>query len=125
MQYVQIIAVLAVLQYLLFTAMVGRARTKYEIKAPATAGHEQFERALRVQENTLEQLVAFLPVLWIASMHWPDLWVAAIGLIWIIGRFIYRRLYLTDPAKRAPGFALTMVPTIVLLLMALVGAMAR
>lgn len=125
MHYVQVVAVLAVLQYLLFGMLVSRARTRYGVKAPATTGNEEFERIYRVHVNTLEQLVAFLPVLWVASLYWPDTWVAGIGVIYLVGRFAYRRLYLADPAKRAPGFLLTAAPTAVLLIMALAGAMAR
>lgn len=125
MHYVQVVAVLAVLQYLLFGALVGRARTRCGVKAPATTGNEEFERIYRIHMNTLEQLVAFLPVLWVASLYWPDAWVAGIGVIYLVGRFAYRRLYLADPAKRAPGFLLTVGPTFVLLIMALAGAMAR
>jgi len=44
---------------------VGRARGKYKVKAPATTGDPAFERAFRVQMNTLESAVAFLPVLWL------------------------------------------------------------
>lgn len=123
MHYVEVIALLAILQYLLFTVLVGRARIKHGVKAPATTGNEAYERAFRVQMNTLEQLIAFLPVLWIAELYWPEMLVASIGLVWIIGRFAYRRLYLADPAKRAPGFILTLLPTVVLLLMALWGAL--
>ena len=123
MHYVQVIAALAVLQYLLFGMLVGRARAHYGIKAPATTGNEEFERNYRVHMNTLEQLVAFLPVLWIAGMYWPDAVIGAIGLVWIVARFIYRRLYLADPDRRAPGMLLTLAPTAVLLVLALMGAM--
>lgn len=122
MVYIHIVAVLAVLQYMLFTIQVGRARTRYGVPAPAVTGNEAFERVLRVQMNTLEQLVAFLPMLLLAGLYWPGAWVAAIGLVWIIGRFVYRRQYLARPASRAPGFILTFLPTAILLVLALWGA---
>ena len=123
MAYVHTVAALAVLQYLLFAFMVARARGHYGIRAPAVTGNEQFERVYRVQMNTLEQLVAFLPVLLLAGVYWPGTWVAVLGLVWIAGRFLYRRLYLSNPAKRGPGFLLTILPTAILLLMTLWGAM--
>jgi glutathione S-transferase len=122
MNYVHIVATLAVIQYLVFGTFVGRARAKYGIKPPATSGHELFERVSRVHMNTLEQLVAFLPALFIASGYWPNAIIAGIGAFWIIGRLLYRHLYLKDPSKRHPGFLLTVVPTFILLAAAIVGA---
>ena len=84
-----------------------------------------FERAYRVQMNTLEQLVGFLPALLIAGVYWPQAVVAAVGAVYLVGRFLYAHEYLGDPAKRAPGFALTVLPTGALLLAALAGAITR
>lgn len=125
MNYVHIVAVLAVLQYFMFGVLVGRARARYGIKAPATSGHELFERAFRIQMNTLEQLACFLPALLIAAVYWPAAVIAGIGVVYLIGRFLYWRLYLADPAKRALGFVLTVLPTFVLLAAALLGALMR
>lgn len=122
MNYLDIVAVLAVLQFFFFGILVGRARGKYGVKAPAVSGAEGFERAFRVQMNTLEQLVAFLPALFIAGQYWSNGWVAGIGVIYLAGRFIYWRSYVADPAKRGPGFGLTVLPTFVLLGAGLVGA---
>jgi hypothetical protein len=122
MHYVHIVAVLAILQFFLFGVLVGRARKQYAVKAPATTGHELFDRAFRVQMNTLEQLVGFLPALLIASVYWPNEIVAGIGAVYLIGRFIYRQQYVADPSKRAAGFLLTVLPTFTLLLGCLVGA---
>ena len=125
MNYVHIVAVLAVLQFFLFGILVGFAREKHGVMAPATSGHELFNRAFRVHQNTLEQLVGFLPALLIASLYWPNAVIAGIGVIYLIGRFIYWRLYLANPAKRSPGFLLTVIPTFTLLVAAAVGAIVR
>ncbi len=125
MNYVHIVAVLAVLQFFAFGMLVGRARAKYGIRAPATSGHELFERAFRIHANTLEQLVGFLPVLLMASVYWPNAAVAGIGAIYLVGRMLYWRTYLADPGKRALGFILTVIPTFVLAVAVVVGAMAR
>ena len=122
MHYVQIVAILAVLQYILFTVFVGRARVKYGVKAPAVIGHEMFERTWRVQMNTLEQLVAFLPALLLAAQYWPPLLMAAIGAVYLVGRMLYWRSYVRDPASRAIGFGLSILPTFALLLAVVVGA---
>ena len=122
MNYIHIVAILAVLQFFWFGILVGRARGKYGVKAPTVSGHEQFERMFRVQMNTLEQLVAFLPALFIAGQHWSNGLVALIGLVYLGGRFVYWRSYVGDPAKRQLGFMLTVGPTFVLLIAGLIGA---
>lgn len=125
MHYVEIVAMLVVVQFLFFGALVGRARGKYGVKAPAVTGHEGFERAYRVQMNTLELMIALLPALFVAARFWPAEWVAGIGAIYLIGRFIYWRAYVVAPASRALGFALSMLPVMALVLMGLGGAILR
>ena len=125
MNYTHIVALLAVIQFLAFGILVGRARTQYGIKAPAVSGNELFERHFRVQMNTLEQLVAFLPALLIASQYWSNLLVAGVGLVYLVGRLVFRSAYIADPSKRGPGFLLTVVPTFTLLALGLVGAVLR
>ncbi|NZA26214.1 MAPEG family protein [Luteimonas sp. SJ-92] len=125
MNYVHIVAVLAVLQFFFFGILVGRARASYGVKAPATAGHELFDRAFRVHMNTLEQLVGFLPALLIAAVYWPDAIVAGVGAVYLVGRFVYRRAYLADPGRRQVGFLLTVLPIFALLAAAVFGAVTR
>ena len=125
MNYVHIVAVLSIVQFFYFGIMVGKARGEYGVKAPATSGHEMFDRAFRVHMNTLEQLVGFLPALLIAGVYWSNFIIAAIGAVYIIGRFIYRKTYLEDPAKRGLGFLLSVAPTFILLVAAALGAIIR
>jgi glutathione S-transferase len=122
MPYVQIIVGLALLQFLYLGIEVGKARTRFNVPAPATTGNEVFERYFRVQMNTLEQLVVFLPSIFIFARYWSPYVAAALGLIFIIGRFMYLRGYVKDPKKREAGFALTALPNLVLLLGAIAGA---
>lgn len=100
---------------------VGRARGKHGIKAPATSGHPAFERAYRVQMNTLESTVMFLPTLWLAAHYGFSGWAGVAGLVWVAGRVWYALAYLHDPAKRGPGFAVGMAGWIALLVMAAIG----
>jgi uncharacterized MAPEG superfamily protein len=88
------------------TAIAGRARVKYAIKAPATTGHEMFERAYRVQMNTLETTVLFLPALWLAAYYVGALFSTAVGAVWLVARVWYAAAYLRDPRKRGPAFGL-------------------
>lgn len=121
MNYVDLVAVLAIIQLIFFGVMVGRARGQYGVKAPATSGHELFDRAYRVQMNTLELMVAFLPSLFIAAKYWPQSYVAAAGAVYLVGRLVYWRSYTAAPARRGIGFALSMLPIMALLIGALIG----
>jgi uncharacterized MAPEG superfamily protein len=122
MAWVDIIGIAAVVQLILFGALVGRARRDCAVPAPATTGHPVFERYYRVQMNTVETLIAFLPGLWLAAKYWPPHVVAAIGAVYLFGRVVYLRGYVSDPDRRHMGYLLSALPTIVLLLGALVGA---
>src|SRR5450432_2253847 len=99
MLYVDIVIALAVLQSIVFAFKVGGARGRYGIKAPAITGNEIFERHFRVQQNTLELMVAFLPAIYLFSRHVSPNWAAALGAIYLVGREIYAYSYVRDPAK--------------------------
>jgi len=105
-----------------FLMQVGRARDKYGVLAPATTGNEIFERYFRVQQNTLEQLILFLPGLYLFAHYLNPLWAAGLGLIYLIGRQIYSASYVKDPKTRSAGFGLTFLPTLVLIVGGLIGA---
>lgn len=121
MVWVQLITALALLQYFLFGILAGKARGQYGVKAPAMTGHEVFERYNRVHVNTLETLVVFVPSLWLAASFFRPEWVAAIGAVYLIGRVIYLRAYVSNPSTRTLGYTLSALPVLVLIVMALFG----
>jgi glutathione S-transferase len=123
MIYVDIVIALAVLQFVAFAFKVGGARVAHGIKAPATTGNEIFERHFRVQQNTLEQLVVFLPGIYLFSRYFRPEWAAAIGAVYLIGRQIYGMAYVKDPDKRSLGFTLSFLPTVALVVGGLAGAL--
>ena len=125
MAYVDIVTALAVLQFLVFGFKVAKARGRYGVKAPAITGNEIFERHFRVQQNTLEQLIAFLPGLYLFSHYFNPLVAAALGLLYLIGREMYAFAYVKDPGKREIGYALTLLPLAVLLVGGLIGALRQ
>lgn len=108
---------------LLFGTMfiVGRARGKYAIKAPAVSGHPAFDCAYRVQMNTIEASVMFLPALWLAARYGFGTWAGIAGLVWLLGRVWYAAAYLRDPAKRGGGFGVSMLGWAALVVMAGIG----
>jgi glutathione S-transferase len=121
MPYVELVAILAMAQYLAFGILSGRARAQSGLRAPAMTGHDGFERMHRVQMNTLEMLVVFLPFLFLAAKYWPAWLVAGLGLVYVLGRLIYWRAYITNPSSRTLGFAMSMLPTLGLGVLAIVG----
>ena len=119
-------ALVTILAVLVFTYMgfrVGAMRGKHNVVAPATSGHPEFERAFRVHYNTLEQMVGFLPLLWIATFFFRTfaLLPALFGLVFVIGRVIYMQRYMADPAKRGAGTAISSIGSLGLLILSLIG----
>jgi len=122
MESVAIVTILALAQFVFFSIQVGSMRAKHGVKAPATSGHPEFERMFRIQQNTMEQLVAFVPALWMFAWLVNPMWGAGLGIVFIIGRFIYRSSYLKDPGSRSAGFTITFLPTAVMLVWSLIVA---
>ena len=124
---IALVTLAALIQYFLMGLNVGRARGRLNVPAPATQGHPEFERLYRVQLNTLEWLVIFIPVLWIAeafNANWGPISTAlttVLGVLWLVGRYLYMRDYVKDPKSRGRGFAVQALATALLFLMGLVG----
>ena len=100
---------------------VGRARGKYQIHAPATSGHPDFDRAFRAHQNTLEQTVMFLPLLWLATMYCNEQYAAYLGYAWLVGRAWYLYGYIAEAGNRGTGFMISSIAMIVLLVMSFRG----
>ncbi|HMA12440.1 MAG TPA: MAPEG family protein [Steroidobacteraceae bacterium] len=123
MAYVLLVIVLALLQFVLFGMAVGRARGKYGVQAPAVHGNEIFERHFRVHMNTLEQLVVFIPAIWLFAQFVDPHWAAGLGGVYLVGRTLYFLSYLKDPKSRGLGFLLSALPSLVMLAGVLVEAL--
>jgi glutathione S-transferase len=117
------VTILAVIFYIVTAIRAGKMRDRHNIVAPAVTGHPGFERAYRVQMNTLEAMPVFLPALWIAAYYFTKvpLLAPAIGLVWIVGRIVYMQAYMADPTKRGLGFTISTLSQIALLLLAIAG----
>jgi glutathione S-transferase len=124
-----LITILALVFYIWTGISVARARSKHGVKAPTMTGPTEFECAVRVQANTLEWLVVFVPALWLATAYFsPSMsivylsWLPPVlGLIWIVGRIIYKTGYMTAPEKREAGFVISTLAALALIICALVG----
>lgn len=112
---------IALLQYIFFTGRAGFSRSKYSVKAPKTVGNERWERIYRIQQNTMEQLVMYIPGTLIFSTYVSSRWVLLPGILFIVGRHLYSRLYLESPENRGPGMVLSFLSNIVLVLGGLIG----
>jgi len=119
---IAIVTLSALIFYMVTLGAVGISRGKHGVHAPAMTGHPVVERAIRVQANTLEGLILFLPSLWAFAAYISEPGAAALGAVWIFGRIIYMAGYMRDPAKRGPGFGIQALATIALLLGGLGGA---
>ena len=121
MKYTALVTIAAVVYTFILSGFVGAARAKTGVNAPAMAGQPDFDRAFRIHMNTVEQLVLFLPVLWLATSVVGDLWAAEIGVVWIVGRLTYAAGYRKAVEKRGPGFLITLLSTAILTAIALWG----
>jgi uncharacterized MAPEG superfamily protein len=122
MSLVAAVIALALIEFFVFGILVGRARQTYDVPAPAITGHPVFERYMRVQQNTMEQLVIFVPAMLLFATYVSAGGAALLGLLFVVGRFLYLRGYVQDPAKRRTGFALTALPQLILMAGSLIGA---
>ena len=121
MELVFLTILLALVEYIVMAALVGRARAKYGIKAPATTGNPDFERVNRVHINTLEALIVFVPGVWIFATYVSELWAAVLGALFIVARALYAVGYISAAEKRGPGAGITGIVNIVLIVGGLIG----
>lgn len=115
------VTILAILIGIGFGLTVARARGITGIAAPAMDGDPRLERALRVQGNTLEGFVLFLPALWLAALYFQGWIPPLIGLVWCIGRILFAVGYLKDAEKRHLGFGIAMLSVVALVILAVIG----
>jgi len=123
--YTALVTVLACAALFYASFRVGKARTQYGIKAPATTGNPDFERVFRAHMNMLEWMPIFLPALWLFAVYVSDAVAALLGLVWIAGRIMYMLAYAQAAQKRSAGFAIQALAGFALLIGALVAIIFR
>ncbi len=116
-----IVTAVSLMVYFAFSLLVGQGRGKFNVPAPQTTGHPEFERRLRVQLNTMEQMVIYIPALWFFSMTLSPTIGAGLGALWIVGRIVYAAGYYKAAEKRGPGFAIGSLAMLSLLIGGFVG----
>jgi len=121
MELVYFMIMLALLEYVAMAALVGRAREKFGILAPTMTGHPDFERVIRVHLNTLENLIIFVPAVWVFASYVSALWAAILGFVFVVARAVYAIGYLRAADKRSIGAAITGLVDLVLVVGGLIG----
>jgi uncharacterized MAPEG superfamily protein len=121
MENAVLIILLSLVQFTWFSVRVGIARGKYGVDAPKTTGNEIWERLYRVQQNTMEQLILFIPAMLAFSAYLSTRWALVPGIVFLVGRQLYSWEYVSKPPSRTPGMALTLLANTVLLAGALAG----
>jgi glutathione S-transferase len=121
----ELVTLLALLEYTILGVMVGQARQRYGVQAPATTGNPEFERYFRVHENTLEALIVFLPAVWIFAFAVNYHLGVALGLLLVIARIVYANGYLNAAERRAPGAIATAIINIILVLGSIIWIVVR
>jgi uncharacterized membrane protein YecN with MAPEG domain len=111
MKFTALVTLAALLLTFALSGRSGSMRRKFGIAAPATTGNLEYEKANRIHYKTIEQLVLFLPLLWLGAAVIGDSWAGLIGIVWLVGRILYATAYRRDPAKRGPGMIVTLLAT--------------
>jgi glutathione S-transferase len=119
------VTLVALIVYIWMGFNVGKARGKYKVPAPAMDGPVEFQSVMRVQANTVEQIVIFLPALWMCAYFFSDRWAALGGLVWVAGRIVYALGYYKSPAKRDIGFGITFFSSVGLMICTGIGLLAK
>jgi glutathione S-transferase len=125
MELVGLVILLSIVEYQFFSLKVGMARGKYDIKAPATTGHEVFDRYYRVHMNTMEQLIVFIPAILVFAYFGNPTYAAGLGAFFLVGRIIYFVSYVNDPTKRGLGFIVGWIPMVLMVLAGLVSVVMQ
>lgn len=107
MVWVSAVVLIAILQFLVLGSLVGMARGRYNVPAPATSGHPTFERLFRVHQNSLEMLICFIPTVWLYGWWVSQTWATALGIVFVAARIIYAIQYVRDPKTRRVGASLS------------------
>jgi len=121
MDYVNLIVLAALVEYIAFILIVGATRNKYGVGAPATSGNDQWERLYRIQVNTAEQLVLFIPAIYGFAYYVSEMWAASIGIVFLIGRIVYFFGYKNSGEKRLPGAIMSSWTSYIFVIGALIG----
>ena len=121
MEFVWLLILIALAQFIFFTGKVGAARGKFDVPAPKTVGNEEWERLFRVQQNTMEQLILFVPGMIAFATYVSETWALLPGAAFVIGRLLYGMTYAKDPEKRAPGAVMSIFSNIILVAGGLIG----
>jgi hypothetical protein len=110
----------AVIPLLIGVELVGNSRFRSAAINPLAGAETDSQKVYgRYLSNTLEQTTLFIPVLVALSLFLDSSSMRLIPALianFIVGRLTFLAGYLKNPHYRAPGFAMTMYPTVISLI---------
>lgn len=121
MVYVHLVILLGLVEYFVFGGFVGAARRKFAVNPPDMTGPSDFERIVRLHQNTLEQLVMFVPGILGFAYYLSPFWAALVGVVFLVGRVVYFVGYRKSAEQRVAGALMTLLANMVLIVGAIVG----
>jgi glutathione S-transferase len=97
MQFPIFVTLVTLITYQILSISVSAARGKYKITAPATTGNINFERVYRTHLNYLENLVIFLPLVWIDSLEFGgSIFFLVPAISWLISKILFSVAYIKN-----------------------------
>lgn len=120
-----LIVVLAAIEVMVLGFLVGKARGTYGVKAPATSGHPDWERVNRAHQNSIEQLVVFIPLFLAYCFHVGQTTGIGLGVVFLIARVLYARGYIQQAERRSVGAFLTFAVQAWLAIGAVIGLVVK
>ena len=113
------LANLALLQFVAFQC--GTMRGKHQVPPGTTVGPEEFNRHYRAQANLMENLLVFLPSVWLLGYYGDARLAGVVGTVFLLARVAYHRAYISEPTTRLKAFLVGIACSAVALLGAVVS----
>lgn len=82
----------------------GMVRAKHKAPPYEHTENKDVWISCRAHMNTIEMMVVYLPLLWVATIFGPSTIAGIVGLVWFASRVWYAQGYLKNPKQRQAPF---------------------